>query len=92
MQLVAFYNGEEFPVTKEEFFIGRGQKMCELVIRDTNVSRQHARVVLQNGQYWMIDNQSTNGVEFAGAKVPQKKIDNGDVFTICGHEIRFAYR
>jgi hypothetical protein len=90
--LVAIYGAEEVPVTKEEFFIGRGQKLCDLVIRDTNISRQHARVVLHNGQYWMIDNQSTNGVEFRGAKIQQKRIDEGDVFTICGHDVVFQYR
>ncbi len=90
--LFATYGSEEVPVTKEEFFIGRGQKLCDLVIRDTNISRQHARVVLHNGQYWMIDNQSTNGVEFRGAKIQQKRIDEGDVFTICGHDVVFQYR
>ena len=44
--LYAVFGGEEFPVTKEEFFIGRGQKTCDLVIRDTNISRQHARIVV----------------------------------------------
>lgn len=90
--LYAVFGGEEFPVTKEEFFIGRGQKTCDLVIRDTNISRQHARVVQHNGGFWMVDNQSTNGVEFNGTKVDQKKIDDGDVYTICGHEIAFTYR
>ncbi|MEI8255797.1 MAG: FHA domain-containing protein, partial [Deltaproteobacteria bacterium] len=90
--LIARCEGEEFPVAKEEFFIGRGQKLCDLVIRDTNISRQHARVVLHNGQFWMMDNQSTNGVEFRGAKIQQKRIDDGDVFTICGHDILFNYR
>lgn len=90
--LFAVYGSEEVPVQKEEFFIGRGQKLCDLVIRDTNISRQHARVVLHNGQFWMIDNQSTNGVEFRGAKIQQKRIDEGDVFTICGHDVHFTYR
>ena len=90
--LFAVYGDQEVPVNKEEFFIGRGQKMCDLVIRDTNISRQHARVVLHNGAYWMIDNQSTNGVEFRGAKIQQKKVDDGDVFTICGHDVHFFYR
>jgi len=90
--LIATYNNEDFPVTKEEFFIGRGQKLCDLVIRDTNISRQHARVVLHNGAFWMMDNGSTNGVEFRGAKIQQKRIDEGDVFTICGHDVVFQYR
>jgi hypothetical protein len=90
--LFATCEGQELPVEKEEFFIGRGQKMCDLVIRDTNISRQHARVVLHNGAYWIIDNQSTNGIEFRGAKIQNKRVEDGDVFTICGHDVQFRYR
>ena len=90
--LYAIYADQTVPVNKEEFFIGRGQKSCDLVIKDTNISRQHARVVMHNGQFWLVDNQSTNGVEFRGAKIQQKRIEDGDVYTICGHEVHFVYR
>jgi|LNFM01.1.fsa_nt_gb hypothetical protein len=91
-QLFATFEGQEYLVDKEEFFIGRGQKVCEVVIRDTNVSRQHAKVMKHNGAWWMLDNQSLNGVEFRGAKLQQKRIDDGDVFLVCGHAIQFNYR
>jgi len=91
-QLFATFEGQEYLVDKDEFFIGRGQKVCELVIRDTNVSRQHAKVMKHNGAWWMLDNQSLNGVEFRGAKLQQKRIDDGDVFLICGHAIQFNFR
>lgn len=91
-QLVAIYEGIDYPVTKDEFIIGRGQKTSDLCIRDSNVSRRHAVVVLHNGQYWMVDQQSTNGVEFMGAKIDRKRIDNGDVFKICDYEVTFVYR
>ncbi|MFO0557295.1 MAG: FHA domain-containing protein [Polyangiales bacterium] len=91
-QLFATFEGQEYVVDKDEFFIGRGQKVCEVVIRDTNVSRQHAKVMKHNGAWWMLDNQSLNGVEFRGAKLQQKRIDDGDVFLICGHAIQFNFR
>lgn len=91
-QLFAVFEGSEYVVDKEEFFIGRGQKVCDIVIRDTNVSRQHAKVMKHNGAWWMLDNQSLNGVEFRGAKLQQKRIDDGDTFTVCGHPIQFSYR
>lgn len=90
--LYAFYDGQSYPVTKEEFIIGRGAKTTDLCIKDSNVSRRHAVVVLHNGQYWMVDQQSTNGVEFSGAKIDRKRIDDGDVFKICDYEITFTYR
>lgn len=92
LQLVAIYENQDYPVTKEEFIIGRGQKTSDLCIRDSNVSRRHAVVVLHNGQYWMVDQQSTNGVEFLGAKIDRKRIDHGDVFKICDYEVTFVYR
>lgn len=90
--LVAIYEGQQYPVTKEEFVIGRGQKTSDLTIRDSNVSRRHACVVLYNGQYWIVDQQSTNGVEYNGTKVDKKVVEHGDVFRICDHEIQFVYR
>lgn len=83
---------DEVPVNKDEFWIGRGQRHCDLVIRDTNISRQHARVVLYNGAYWLVDNESTNGIEFRGAKIQQKQVEHGDQYFICGHQIDFFYR
>ena len=92
LTLYATYQGESYPVTKDEFVIGRGQKTSDLVIRDSNVSRRHAIVGLHNGQYWIVDQQSTNGVEFHGAKIDRKKVEDGDVYRICDYEITFAYR
>jgi hypothetical protein len=91
-QLFATFEGQEYLVDKDEFYIGRGQKLCEIVIRDTNVSRQHAKVMKHNGVWWMLDNHSLNGIEFRGIKLQQKRIDDGDVFLICGHAIQFNFR
>jgi hypothetical protein len=90
--LYAIYEGQQYPVNKDEFIIGRGQKTSDLCIRDSNVSRRHAVVVLHNSQFWMVDQQSTNGVEFQGAKIDRKRIEDGDVFKICDYEVTFVYR
>lgn len=90
--LIALFEGQQYPVTKEEFVIGRGQKTSDLTIRDSNVSRRHACVVLYNGQYWIVDQQSTNGVDFNGTKVERKVVEDGDLYRICDHEIQFVYR
>lgn len=90
--LIALFEGQQYPVTKEEFVIGRGQKTTDLTIRDSNVSRRHACVVLYNGQYWIVDQQSTNGIDYQGGKVDRKVIEDGDSYRICDHEIQFVYR
>lgn len=90
--LSAIYAGERFPVTKEQFIIGRGRQSSDLTIRDPNISRQHAMVELVGGQYVMVDLGSTNGVEYHGQRISRKVIAEGDIFQICNHQIQFTYR
>lgn len=90
--LVLKFNGQDFPVEKDEFIIGRGAKTADLAIRDGNISRRHAAVVFHDGVYFMKDLGSTNGIEFAGQRVESKRIEEGDVYRICDYELRFRYQ
>jgi hypothetical protein len=90
--LYIIFNGQKIPVTKEEFVIGRGSKSADLAIKDGNISRRHAAVVLHNGAYYLKDLGSTNGVEFQGRRFDSKRIDEGDLFRICDYELRFTYQ
>lgn len=90
--LVAVYGPERVPVAKDRFIIGRGRQSSDLTIKDPNVSRQHAMVEFMNGQYYMVDMGSTNGVEFNGQRIARKVIADGDVYRICDHEVRFTYQ
>jgi hypothetical protein len=89
-QLYIYYMGERFQVTKERFIIGRGKQSSDLTIKDPNVSRQHAMVEFLNGQYYIVDMGSTNGVEYNGQRVQRRVINDGDTFRVCDHELRFA--
>ena len=91
-RLSVIYAGEKFPITKNQFVIGRGKQSSDLTIRDPNISRQHAMIEQLNGQYFMVDLGSTNGVEYHGQRIARKQIAEGDVFTICNHQIQFTYR
>ncbi len=90
--LFVIFNGQKVPVNKEEFVIGRGSKTADLPIKDGNISRRHAAVVLQNGAFYMKDLGSTNGVEFNGERVDTRRIEEGDVYQMCDYELRFTYR
>jgi len=90
--LQAFYQGQKFPVNKDRFILGRGKQSSDLTIKDPNVSRQHAMVEYLNGQFYMVDMGSTNGVEYNGQRIARKAIAEGDMFRICDHEVRFTYR
>jgi hypothetical protein len=90
--LSLIFQGQRFPVDKEEFVIGRGSKTSDLAIKDGNVSRKHASVIFRNGSFFIKDCGSTNGIDYNGMRIDNKKIEEGDVFYICDYELRFTYR
>ncbi|MEO8552516.1 MAG: FHA domain-containing protein [Kofleriaceae bacterium] len=90
--LFLIYNGQRYPVTKDQFIIGRGSKTSDLPIKDGNISRKHAAVIRRNGMYYIKDLGSTNGIDYKGMRIDNKRIDEGDVFHLCDYELRFTYR
>jgi hypothetical protein len=90
--LFVIFNGQKYPVNKEEFIIGRGAKTADLPIKDGNISRRHAAIIFQNGAFYMKDLGSTNGVEYQGRRVDGRHIQEGDVYQLCDYELRFTYR
>jgi hypothetical protein len=63
---------------------GRGTG-CDLVVRDTTVSREHAAFVLRSDTWWVLDLGSTNGTRVNGLRaaehpiVPGDRVELGDV-------------
>ncbi len=89
--LVLIFQGKKIPIAQDQFIVGRGSKASDLAIKDANISRKHAAVIFHNGTYYMKDLGSTNGVDYGGKPVDSKRIDEGDVFTICGYDLHFTY-
>lgn len=89
--LTLIFQGRKIPILSEQFIIGRGSKSSDLAIKDTNISRKHAAVIYHNGSYYLKDLGSTNGIEYKNKSVDSKRIDEGDVFSICGYELHFTY-
>ena len=90
--LFLVYNGQRYPVTKDQFIIGRGSKTSDLPIKDGNISRKHAAVIRRNGTFYIKDLGSTNGIDYKGMRIDNKRIDEGDVFHLCDYELCFTYR
>ena len=90
--LFLMYNGQRYPVTKDQFIIGRGSKTSDLAIKDGNISRKHAAVIRRNGTFYIKDLGSTNGIDYKGMRIDNKRIDEGDIFHLCDYELRFTYR
>jgi hypothetical protein len=90
--LYLLYNNQRYPITKDQFIIGRGSKTSDLAIKDGNISRKHAAVIRRNGTFYIKDLGSTNGIDYKGMRIDNKRIDEGDIFHLCDYEIRFTYR
>lgn len=90
--LYLVFNNERIPIDKDQFIIGRGAKTSDLAIKDGNISRKHAAVIRRNGVYYIKDLGSTNGIDYKGMRIDNKRIDEGDLFHLCDYELKFTFR
>ncbi len=60
--------GETVAVMGEEYVMGRDAS-CDWAIEDIEVSRRHARLILENGDYSIEDLGSTNGTFVNGQRI-----------------------
>ena len=90
--LYLIFGNQRYVINKEQFIIGRGTKSSDLPIRDGNISRKHAAVIRRNGEYYIKDLGSTNGIDYGGERIEGRKIEEGDVFSICEYQLRFTYK
>jgi FhaA, N-terminal domain/FHA domain len=81
-------NGARHELTKRRTVIGRS-KDCDLQLDDANASRRHAEVRQEETSYWIIDLDSTNGLEVNGRRAKRAKLDTGDRITIGATDLVF---
>jgi pSer/pThr/pTyr-binding forkhead associated (FHA) protein len=88
---VAFlsWDGERREIAKRRVVIGRS-KDADVQVPDPNVSRRHAELRQEGATYWLVDLDSTNGVEVRGKRVKRLKLEDGTRFTIGSTEIVFS--
>jgi len=86
---VLSWDGERHEIAKRRVVLGRS-KDADLQVADPNVSRRHAELRQEGATYWLIDLDSTNGVEVRGKRVKRLKLEDGTRFTIGSTEIAFS--
>ena len=84
------YAGTKHELTKRRTVIGRS-KDCDIRLDDPNVSRRHAEIQQEGATFWVVDLDSTNGVESKGKRVKRLKLDEGTRFTVGSTELTFAW-
>jgi Protein of unknown function (DUF3662)/Inner membrane component of T3SS, cytoplasmic domain len=83
------WEGQRRELDKPRTVIGRSRE-CDIQVTDTNVSRQHAEVRREGGKYWLVDLDSTNGVESNGKRVQRLELEEGTRFTVGSTELTFS--
>lgn len=75
--------GHSVTIETDEFVIGRGSS-CELTLPERQVSRQHVRIINENGRYILYDLGSKNGTHINGEQI------SGSVELHDGDELQIA--
>lgn len=82
------WDGERREIGKRRTLIGRS-KECDIQLADPNVSRRHAEVRQEGASYWVVDLDSTNGVEINGRRLKRAKLEDGDRLVMGSTEFVF---
>jgi hypothetical protein len=81
-------NGTKHELDEGNATIGRS-KDCDIQVPDPNVSRRHAEIRQEGAAYWIVDLDSTNGMEVNGRRQKRAKLRQGDRITLGSTELVF---
>ena len=83
------YDGHRFEFSHQEFLIGRGAN-CGLILADSSISKEHARIIEHEGKYVLQDLGSRNGVHLGSDRVNQIELASNSLFRIGPYQLQFA--
>ncbi|MCD8088747.1 MAG: trypsin-like peptidase domain-containing protein [Oscillospiraceae bacterium] len=91
--LVRESTGERVPINKTVFRIGSKRGSVDYVItNNTAISRNHASIVSRNGEYFILDNNSSNFTFVNGTQLTpntEVRIHEGDSIRLADENFRF---
>lgn len=73
--------GRRLALEADPSTLGRSDD-CDIVLGDPNVSRRHAELRMQGGEWHVVDLGSTNGVKVNGRAVSSARLRDGDRITL----------
>lgn len=75
---------------KQKLYIGR-EPGCDIILPHVSVSKRHAKIVMENDGWYIVDNGSTNGVIVNNRLVSgRKKLHEKDVIVITNSKLIFT--
>ncbi len=81
-------NGTRRELSDQAIVLGRSSE-CDISVDDPNVSRRHAEIRREDGAYWIVDLDSTNGVTVNGKRVERARLAAEDDIFIGTTEVHF---
>lgn len=84
--------GKKYSFDQQVINIGRTSGFNDVVLDDTSVSREHARVIFEGGAYFLKDLGSSNRTFFKGTLLENNKevrLEHGNEFRLGKIELRF---
>jgi Protein of unknown function (DUF3662)/FHA domain len=82
------WDDERRVVDRRRLVLGRSRD-CDIQLTDPNVSRRHAELRQEGASYWIVDLDSTNGIEVNGRRLKRAKLEDGDRVTLGSTDVVF---
>jgi hypothetical protein len=80
--------GKVFPIEKARVTIGRSD--CDIVLDDTELSRQHAVIAIDGTSARLDDLGSTNGTFVGENRIEQAALEDRSEFRVGSHQLLFV--
>jgi hypothetical protein len=81
-------DGKPYDLSRDVVVLGRSRE-CDITLDDANVSRRHAEVRRENGNWFVVDLGSTNGIEVNGKRTDRAKLEHDDRIVLGQTEVTF---
>ena len=78
----------KFSINKPVLTVGRDVNNI-VVINNNNISRNHFKIIFENNEYSIVDNNSTNGIILNGKRIKKSSLNNTDIIQIA--DVTFTF-
>ena len=91
--LTRMSTNERIAINRSEITVGRDHSAVDYCLEgNTNISRVHARIIVRNGQVFIVDNNTANGTFVNNAKLrsgQEQILKSGDIVRLADEKFRY---